>query len=109
MSLILEQIVTEFSFIYIQNSFLNNALGFITGVFLHLFLMLFNFKVPQSRLLKSMAYFFIISLLSLVTQTLFKNLFEINASFDRYVISGSMFFFYLLHEKFHLKVEKKWD
>ena len=109
MSLILEQIVTEFSFIYIQNSFLNNALGFITGVFFaFIFNAKFNFKVPQSRLLKSMAYFFIISFLSLVTQTLFKNLFEINASFDRYVISGSMFFFfYLLHRKISFESRKK--
>ena len=109
MSLILEQIVTEVSFLYIQNSFLNNALGFIAGVFFaFVFNAKFNFKVPQSRLLKSMAYFFIISFLSLVIQTLFKNIFEINSSIDRYLISGSMFFFfYLLHRKISFKSRKK--
>ena len=108
-SLIIEQIVTEIFFIYIQNSFLNNALGFIAGVsFAFVFNAKFNFKVPRSRLVKSMIYFFLISFLSLITQTLLKNILEINSNIDRYVISGSMFFFfYLLHRKTSFKNRKK--
>ena len=54
-----------------------------------------------------MIYFFLISFLSLITQTQLKNILGINSNIDRYIISGFLFFFfYILLEEYLLKPEK---
>lgn len=108
-SLMLEQFIIQVLNSYIKDSFMINFFGFLSGVlFAFIFNAKFNFRIPRNRLLKSLIYFFLISLLSLIVQNQVKSILKLDTGLDRYIISSCFFFlFYSLHRLLSFKARKK--
>jgi pentose-5-phosphate-3-epimerase/putative flippase GtrA len=108
-SLALEQFIIQVLDNYIKTSFTNTLLGFLFGVlFAFIFNAKFNFRVPRNRLLRSLIYFFFISLISFAVQNQVKSFLNLDMGLDRYIISGFLFFFfYILHKMISFKTRKK--
>ena len=109
-SLYIESIIRDFLENYINN-LLSSSISILSSIFTAYILNInFNFKVPKKRLVRSMNYFLLVSLLSVTFQYLFSQIINLDFINNRYLISGLLFFIaYIFHENIHLKTIKVQD
>lgn len=94
---------------------LTSLISLFSGVFLAFFLNIsFNFKISKPKRNKALVYFLIISIISFILQTTFRNVLFLQTSFGlnefakRLLFSGLFFFFgYVLHLKYSFRDQKK--
>ena len=111
-SLIVELIVlrslVSFNIEYIYAIIISWPIGLVVAFWLNI---RFNFHIPNSKRIKALLYFTIISFLSFSFQFLIRNqIYEYGFGMEssRFIISGFFFgFSYLLHRKFSFKEYKK--
>ncbi len=98
----------SFNLSYMFSFLISWFVGLFTAFWLNI---TFNFNIPNSKRIKALSYFTIISFLSFLFQFLIRN--QINSygydmELSRFLISGIFFgFAYILHRKFSFKEYKK--
>ena len=103
-SLYIESIIRDFLENYLNN-LLSSSISILSSIFTAYILNInFNFKVPRKRLVRSMNYFLLVSLLSVTFQFLFSQIINLDFINNRYLISGLLFFIaYIFHRKYSFK------
>ena len=91
-SLYSENIIRNFLENYLNNS-LSSSISILFSIFIAYILNInFNFKVPKKRLVRSIQYFLLVSLLSVTLQYFFSQITNLDFISNRYLISGLLFF-----------------